>query len=272
MSPERLTLAGGEIDAMALVEFFEQLAACPRDGAGAWMFEVGSTQLGLLLIEDGQICWSTLPGRRKRLLEILQRVSGSEMPALETALRACITAKTPITEGLVKAGVVSAAQLVVALKRDTLESLLAIARTPERRGIWRPHRAGGYGASVRFSLTELMLDAASELLSAPRATLLGSAESLFGDSGHFLYVSREGLPVAASASVAMLSIPDCLALARRADDLAGSSASQIVAGSEPNARSVTMVWREGPWVGVVQTEGAPHATLRKLMALGVKTA
>ncbi len=258
--------AGGEMSAVALVEFFEALAACPREGAGAWVFEHGTSQLGVLLIENGRICWSTLPGRRKRLLEILQDVSGTPTSAIEDALRACITGKVSIIDGLVQHGVITREQLVVAVKRDTLESLLTIAHTPERRGIWRPHRGQGYGASIQFSLTELMVEAVANLLDAPYEALTASAAQTFGADAHFVFVSRDGLPVGASPTVAAMSVPECLALARRGEALGGDSASNIVAEAAPgDGRRVTVVWRDGPWRGVIETSGAPHLAVRKLM-------
>ncbi len=266
MSFGRLGIEGA-MSTAALVEFFQQLAACPREGAGAWVFEHGSSQLGLLLIEDGLVCWSTLPGRKKRLVEILQAASGAKPSAVEDALRACVVAKVPIAEGLMQAGVITKEQLVVALKRDTLESLLIIANTPERRGIWRPHRGQGYGASIRFSLTELMVEAVAEIFDAPRDALTASAESVFGGKAHFMYVSQDGLPVVVSRSVAALSVPECLALARRAEALPAGGPSSINAAASPGGtRMVTVVWKDGPWRGVVETSGAPHVTLRKLMA------
>lgn len=260
------------VPAATLVEFFEQVAACPREGAGAWIFEHGSERLGVLLIENGAVCWSTLPGRRKRFLAILEAASGAKREQLDAVLRACVNDKVSIVEGMTRAGVMTLAQLVVALRRDTVESMLEIAGTPDRRGVWHPHRGVGYSAPVKFSLVELLLDAMSLVLGAPHAELTATGDALVGGESLYLFMNTEGLPVVGSTSARALSVPDCLQLAQRAIILAHSSTSSIFAAKSPDSPGgATVTWREGPWLGVLETRGAPHHVLRKLIGREAKS-
>lgn len=249
----------------ALVELFEQIDACPREGAGAWVFEHGTSQLGVLFVDNGLICWSTLPSRRRRFIEILQSVSGSPLEQLDEAVRDCVANKVPIGIGLRRAELMTDDQLYTALRLDTVESLMHIAATPDRRGIWRPYRGQNYGTGFRFSLTELLIDATTTLVEAPRSELLNKGETLFGTDADFVYVEGGGLPVAVSKSLATRGVGECLTLARHACATAAAGASNVAVNAVPGSSAVQVVWRDAPWIGVLQTSGPPHAALRALM-------
>jgi len=137
----------------------ENVDALSSGGTGALVFGPRDKPFGMVLVEHGQICWAVISGMEHRLTILLEEQAPDSMPPSSTrdVIRRCMREQLPLGETLVESGVVSQNGLRLALRRHTLESLLALQKSPYREPVWVEHQKQRYEARFTFSPRELLV-------------------------------------------------------------------------------------------------------------------
>jgi len=139
--------------------FLETVDAMSGGGTGALVFGPRDKPFGMVLVEHGQICWAVATGMEQRLTILLEEQAPDSMPPSSTRdiIRRCARESLPLGETLVESGVVSQSGLRLALRRHTLEALLALQKSPYKEPAWVEHQKHRYEARFTFSPRELLV-------------------------------------------------------------------------------------------------------------------
>ena len=144
--------APSPVSMAAVGNLLDEVEYLPPRSTGSLTF--GSA--GVVLIQEGSICWAVSNTMRQRLTDLLlTRASGLNRFDLEKVYRDCRGSGKPLGEELVRREIVDEEGLRWALKRHNAEALahLAHSRAP---GEWSPHRRQGYDPRFVFSTGEIM--------------------------------------------------------------------------------------------------------------------
>lgn len=135
----------------------------PGDAGALVLEDRAGRELGTVFVEDRRVCWAVVPGRGRRLVDLLRVERGIPEADLESALTACRELDRPLGELLVERGVVSEPGLRSALKQHTVESLIAACDGSPEPVTWVRHGGRGYEPRFTFTPAELLLATSSAL-------------------------------------------------------------------------------------------------------------
>ncbi len=137
-------------------------------------------QRGTIFVERGRICWAAARGLARRLTELLGARAALAPGAMESMFTACKEMRVPLGEHLVNRGVLSAADLRVALLQHTTESLRALC-TQDARAEWCPRLGKGYSPRFTFATAELLAHVGGAVHQATADLVRPTLQALFGD-------------------------------------------------------------------------------------------
>lgn len=134
-----------------------ELEGLPDDATGALAYGPESQLSGVVLLEQGRVCWAASQGLRRRLTELLRQRCDPPLTAseLENLVQVCHQRGAPVGETLVAAGHLAPAALRNALLQHTTESLAASTTWPASPR-WVPHRSRGYLSAYTFHPVEIL--------------------------------------------------------------------------------------------------------------------
>lgn len=141
----------------AVLDVLSQVEALPERATGALVFGLHPNISGVVLLEQGRVCWATAHGMRHRLTDLLRECCDPPMNYLEMerVFQQCKEQNKPMGETLVEYGLIDPEALRAALLRHTAESLAAsTCWTSQPR--WVEHRSRGYQSAYTFLPTELI--------------------------------------------------------------------------------------------------------------------
>lgn len=129
----------------------------PSHATGALVFGGDGVISGVVLLQDGRVCWAAAAGLRKRLSDLLRSsaLRALSVEDVEQLFHQCKAEKKPLGEAFLERGWLSAASLRSALLHHTAESLTT-APSWMSRPRWVPHRTQGYSSSFTFMPVELL--------------------------------------------------------------------------------------------------------------------
>jgi hypothetical protein len=156
----------------------------------------GGSKEGLVLVEDGRVCWVAACGLSRRLTDLLAASAHLDATKMEALYVACAAQQRPLGEYLVSQGVVTADDLRGALLRHTTESLLALTDRPARVE-WRAKPQGGYSPRFTFTTNELLARTYAEAHRAVARQAEGELAEAFADGdwgAAFLRSSASAVP------------------------------------------------------------------------------
>lgn len=157
------------------------LGAIARGGTGAWQFGGAARPAGVVLVEDGRVCWATATGTR-RLTDVLEERNGLDRRRMEELYRRCHQDHVPLGQAMVDDGLISADQLRGALLEQTAEAMVVLA-TDATTPAWLPHRGTGYHAQFTFSTAELTARATALSLGVDATSRAQALDLLLGGGG-----------------------------------------------------------------------------------------
>lgn len=203
-----------------------RVEALADDATGALVFGHGASMSGVVLVENGRVCWAAATGLRQRLTDLLREACAPRPSAveLEALFLECRERSQPIGEALVTRGVLAPAALRSALLHHSAESLSAAdCWTGPHRFV--AHRARGYHSAFTFLPVELLTYASAVARGVAVAhsaqhrlsTLAGArSAAVFDQPGQLLLacqlpVDRSGLrELRAAGAWAVESLSECL--------------------------------------------------------------
>ncbi|MFO0600699.1 MAG: hypothetical protein U0228_35650 [Myxococcaceae bacterium] len=134
-----------------------ELEGLPDDATGALAYGPEGQLSGVVLLEQGRVCWAASQGLRRRLTDLLRQRCAPPLTEgeVESLVQVCRQRGTPVGETLVAAGHLAPAALRNALLQHTTESLAASSAWPTEPR-WVPHRARGYLSAYTFHPVEIL--------------------------------------------------------------------------------------------------------------------
>ena len=178
----------------------------PAGATGALVFGGDKEESkGMILVENGRICWAATPGMERRLTDIL--VSQSRPPLSEAAVKEvyqrCRRDGTPLGAGLVARGVVTPRGLRQALLKHAGEAITQLSRVLKSEGkvspAWVPNRTRRYDAQFTFTPAEILAAVGARVDEAKAVEGNEALRQALGDGGAgaaFLEGTENELPVA----------------------------------------------------------------------------
>jgi len=187
-----------ETSAEAVVTLLEHVESVGAARSGVFTI-AGTDGRGMVLVEEGRVCWASSREMRRRLTDLLC-AEGSDRATIEEVVQACRRDRTPIGEALLRAGVVTEGGLRAALLRHTSEAIAKLSGGESESFV--PHRHARYDA--RFSFTPLELLTSIGASWHPEDEDRGRAElaQTLGEQGVGVAFVPRGKPMMPVASVA----------------------------------------------------------------------
>jgi hypothetical protein len=154
-----------------VLRVLSELETLPAEANGALAFGDGTCVSGVVLLEQGRVCWAAAHGLRRRLTDHLRDACDPPLDTeeVEQLVHACRSGGKPVGEALVAMGRLTPEGLRAALLHHTAECLAAGEHwtAPAR---WVPHRARGYQSAYTFRPLELLTYASAVQQGPQRAT------------------------------------------------------------------------------------------------------
>lgn len=231
----------GEREALAdprLLTLLERIEACPRTSAGALVFGDTSAPRGMILMDDGAICWATARTIRGRLRRIVE----NESKDLGGALRAAGVVLERYANGDQQLGAV--------MHEHCAEAILEISRFDEHPAWFDRKRT--YDARFKTRAFEVFIGLSRVARPDLSATAMSTLSSL-GPGASGLAIARSGAQVAprilAALDGADIGIARLFALGRWGES-ALSSAHVTLGGahlvlSESRDHGTSATWSSG---------------------------
>lgn len=178
----------------------------PAGATGAFVFGGNKEESkGMILVENGRICWAATPGMERRLTDIL--VSQSRPPlseaVVEEVYQRCRREGIPLGAGLVAGGVVTPRGLRQALLKHAGEAITHLCRALKSEGkvspAWVPNRTRRYDAQFTFTPAEIVVAVGArvdETKAVQGSEVLRHALEDGGAGAAFLEGTVDELPVA----------------------------------------------------------------------------
>lgn len=118
----------------------------------------GNEQEGVILMQEGRVCWAAWPAMTSRLIHRLTTAGEYNERELRLLFHECRQSGRPFGQTLVERGIVTFPVLRGALLKHTAEALagLALGHTLPQ---WVPARIDGYDATLTFTTAELLVQA-----------------------------------------------------------------------------------------------------------------
>jgi hypothetical protein len=233
----------------ALFEMFARLAAPPSPGTGAWWIRTEDGRDGVVLMEEGRVCWAhhDLGGR---LSDEIERRHGVSRAAIHDAIQVCRATHQPFLALLVEQGHLTWPQLTSVLGEHTCRSILAFVGSGVRECTWVPHQGAGYAPETTISVTQTACRCIALVKGLEAEGLETSLETMLaGESTGMLIHIDSGLPFAASATpVTWPELHRWLTWTLRVDDLCRLPSRGYVTGRGRGGGWV--MWRAGSMVGL----------------------
>ncbi len=182
---------------------------------GVLVFGPPSQPAGLVLLEEGRICWAAAPRTRRRLTALLRdRIRNPGLAGtLEVVYEECRRRNVPLGETLVRKELLSAEDLRDALLQHSVESLRDMRGALSGPHEFRPRGDARYDARFTFSPSELLARSGAIAVGALAPEELALLERAADPEGlAFAFRAPSDDPAEASAW-------PCLVAALRADVL-----------------------------------------------------
>ena len=143
------------IDWTALADALLQIERLSLDDSG--LLEFGIEQRGGIFVEKGRICWVAASGLGRRLRHLILAHSNIDQVELDRVCERCRTQGGLVGQTLVAEGLLEPAELEVALRHHSAESLIELCRAPLPTR-FRARAGRGYAPRFTFRPAELLLD------------------------------------------------------------------------------------------------------------------
>lgn len=151
---DRMSRTG--VDWTALADALLQIERLGLEDSG--LLEFGIEQRGGIFVEQGRICWVAASGLGRRLRHLILAHSNIDEAELDRVCEQCRRHGGLVGQTLVAEGLLQPAELEVALRHHSTESLLELCREP-RPTRFRSHAGRGYAPRFTFRPLDLLLDA-----------------------------------------------------------------------------------------------------------------
>lgn len=248
-------------DPAAVLSLIHTIELLPPSATGALIVGPPARPLGLILLENGLVCWARAASMRGRLSElILARLDpGAGSSELGKVVRRCQAEGRSISEMLVSGGLISSEGLRDALRQHTAEAMLALAGHRGEAPAWVA-RAKPFGARFSFSSVELLVLAGAAWAPGAAEEARGEMEKMLRHGGFgvaFAKVSgSSGLVPVGEVQGSKLTLSEAIELgawgarAVREDGVVRGGVPRLVAAMGPNGDAL-VAWLTGAVVYVV---------------------
>ncbi len=239
---------------MGLFSMFAKLADPPAPGTGGWKVRTGDGNDGVVLMEEGRVCWAN-HNAASRLSDEIERRYGVSHATIEQVVRACRESGKAFGASLVEEGCITQQQLRSALRDHTCRSILALVKAGVYQCDWVPHQGSGYAPETTMSLAQTVSSCVSLIKGLSAEGLEQSLEVMLGGEASGLLLHRDAkLPLAASVSpVGWTELRTWLTWALRVDALCNLPSRAFLSGR--GAKGGWVVWRVGGVVAVAVAQG-----------------
>jgi hypothetical protein len=176
--------------ATAVQRFLSEVEDVPLADVGALVVERNGGREGVVLVEEGRVCWAAAARMPRRLSDLLlERAPGLEAKDLQQVFERCRVQGRPLGESLVSDGLLSPDGLRRALLEHTADALSLLAGCAGARTRWFSRDERSYDPRFTFSTVELATALATrelpDLASEASATLVATLTE--GSCGVALY-------------------------------------------------------------------------------------
>lgn len=202
---------------------------------------------GVVLVQDGRVCWAASPAAGSRLSHRLRDEASVDPQQLAAVFRECRENGKPLGQTLVERGVVRFDVLRAALLQHTAETLLYLAGHASPQ--WMPSRVDHYDSRFTFTSAELLTHSADGWWGPLAAGARQELMSALGDRGTvglaFLRAEGAVIPVGITGAET-LGAKETLAAGRAAVALMRSCeplGGRLVARTHGDGRTF-LVWRD----------------------------
>jgi len=174
---------------------FDVIHESTPEGTGA-LHLGGDTVGGVVLLEDGRVCWAALPGTGRRLTDLVCEVAKVPRTDVESAYAECRRQGSAVGHVLVDRRLIQPHELRALLLRQTAETLVALADHVDDP-VWVSHRGRGYRPQFTFPLPEVFASASAAGLAHDPARARGELDALVAGFGVGAAFEPDGLlPIA----------------------------------------------------------------------------
>lgn len=163
------------VDWAALADALLQIERLSLDDSG--LLEFGIEQRGGIFVEKGRICWVAASGLGRRLRHLILAHSRIDEVELDRVCEQCRRQNGLLGQTLVAQGLLEPAELEVALRQHSTESLIELSRAPLPTR-FRSHAGRGYAPRFTFRPVELLLDTVGACFPELRAKARRELEAL----------------------------------------------------------------------------------------------
>jgi hypothetical protein len=142
-----------------VADLLGDLAALEQPATGALIVGSAEGLRGILVLDQGRLCWAATRSVGARLLELVaQTASVSDAQArIDAVLSALLKERLPLGESLLKRGVVTSDAMNAAFKRQTVETILGLAARGARPLGWIPRASLPAAVDFSFTLSEMLV-------------------------------------------------------------------------------------------------------------------
>jgi len=237
---------------VGLFAMFARLAEPPEPGTGAWRLRTDDGREGVVLMEAGRLCWAN-HDLSARLSEQLERRYGVPRATVEQLSRACRETGQPFSAALVEQGLLTAAQVVSALREHTCRSILSLVKSGVRSCDWVAHQGAGYAPETTITATQAACRCVALVKGLDGERYEASLEAMLGpDAAGLLIHVGARLPFAASAAaMSWQELRGWLTWVLRVDGLSPLPSRGYLAGRGTGGGWV--LWRADAMVGLAVT-------------------
>jgi|GEM_PF-2738582 len=259
-------------DPSAVLALIHTIESLPPSATGALVFGPPARPLGLILLENGLVCWAGAEPMSGRLGELIRaRLDPGANPSeLDTMIRKCRADASSIGDALVSGGLLSSDGLRDALRQHTAEAVLALAgRYPAGPGgerarneeppVWMA-RAKPFGARFTFSSVELLALAGAAWAPGPADEARGEMETMLRHGGFGVAFAQvagaPGLVPIGEVQASKLTLDEAVELgawgarAVREDGVVRGGVPRLVAALSPKGDAL-VAWLTGAVIYVV---------------------
>ncbi|MCK6586281.1 MAG: hypothetical protein HUU21_39365 [Polyangiaceae bacterium] len=248
-------------DPNAVISLINTIELLPDSATGALIFGPLDNPIGLILIENGRVCWARADVMIGRLGELLRaRLDpGANSNELASLVQRCRAEGRSIGDALVSGGLVSSDGFRDALLQHTAEAVLALAGREGEPPAWVA-RAKPFGARFSFSSVELLVSAGAAWAPGQADEARSEMERMLRLGGFgvaFAQVSgSSGLVPIGEAQGSKLTLSEAIELgawgarAVRQDRVVRGGVPRLVAAMGPNGDAL-VAWLTGAVIYVV---------------------
>jgi len=242
-------LSPTSIDWTSLADALLQIERLSLDDSG--LLEFGIERRGGIFVEKGRICWVAASGLGRRLRHLILEHSKIDEVELARVCEQCRKQGGLVGQTLVAQGLLDPAELEVALRQHSAESLIELCRAPLPTR-FRSHAGRGYAPRFTFRPVELLLETVGACFPVLRAEARRELDALVApgiQAVAFVFdPDREWLlPV---VQLGQQTIEDLRALARWANSMPLASlelaaAPSLTLATTEKGDSVVVWWGAG---------------------------